>query len=131
MDSSVVRISLFVSNNYNVVVIYQPYTSIKYARYITILKHGGYRFNQPQPETTTDPCGKDPRGKVSLIYYFYTIYIYISNAFKHNTLVKKHVSTSLKTHLTPRDMIGSPGTLPIRRRDFCIWSLAETGLDYS
>ena len=49
---SVVRISLFVSNNYNMVVIYQPYTSIKYARYITILKHGGYRFNQP--ETTTD-----------------------------------------------------------------------------
>ena len=52
MDSSVVRMSLFVSNNYNMVVIYQPYTSIKYARYITILKHGGYRFNQP--ETTTD-----------------------------------------------------------------------------
>ena len=52
MNISVVRISLFVSNNYNMVVIYQPYTSIKYARYITILKHGGYRFNQP--ETTTD-----------------------------------------------------------------------------
>ena len=52
MNISVVRISLFVSNNYNMVVIYQSYTSIKYARCITILKHGGYRFNQP--ETTTD-----------------------------------------------------------------------------
>ena len=32
--------------------------------------------------------------------------------------------------LTPRDMIGSPGTLPIRRRDIYIWNLAQTGVDY-
>ena len=71
MNISVVRISLCVSNHYPVVVIYQPYTSIKYARYITILKHGGY-IDSTNPKQLRI---RNPRGKVSLIYYFYTIYI--------------------------------------------------------
>ena len=70
MNISVVRISLFVSNNYNMVVIYQPYTSIKYARYITILNTVDIDSTNPKRLRI-----RNPRGKVSLIYYFYTIYI--------------------------------------------------------
>ncbi len=33
--------------------------------------------------------------------------------------------------LTPRNIIKSPETIPIRRRDIYIWHLADTGLDYS
>ena len=50
MNISVVRISLFVSNNYNMVVIYQPYTSIKYARYITILNTVDIDSTNPNPK---------------------------------------------------------------------------------
>ncbi len=70
MNISVVRISLFVSNNYNMVVIYQPYTSIKYARYITILNTVDIDSTNPKRLRI-----RNPRGKLSLIYYFYTIYI--------------------------------------------------------
>ena len=91
MNISVVRISLFVSNNYNMVVIYQPYTSIKYARYITILNTVDIDSTNPKRLRI-----RNPREKVSLIYYFYTIYI---TCIQRTTLVKNHISTSLKTHL--------------------------------
>ena len=56
-------------------------------------QHGGYRFNQP--ETTTDSV----RILVKNGALYTTFTPYISYVFKHTTLVKKHVSTSLKTHL--------------------------------
>ena len=62
MNISVVRISLFVSNNYNMVIIYQPYTSIKYARYITILNTVDIDSTNPKRLRI-----RNPRGKVSLI----------------------------------------------------------------